>query len=85
MSDTILDLAGDLALAQARRAEICRKAGTTRSELKSRAARANGKLNRRTTAQRRQDAKKNPLTDEQYRENAFRAWATRRDKQTKTQ
>jgi hypothetical protein len=67
MSDTILDLASDLALAQARRAEICRKAGATRSD-------------QRTTEQRRQDAKKNPLTDEQYRANAFRTWATRRDR-----
>jgi hypothetical protein len=80
MSDTILDLASDLALAQARRAEICRKAGSTRSELKSRAARANGKLNQRSTEQRRADAAKGKLSEEQYKLNAFRAWATRRDK-----
>ncbi len=81
------DLPGDLALAAWRKEEqrriridACRKAGRVRSPAKTSASRRNAKLDTRTTAERSRDGKRSRLTDEQYRINAFRAWANRRDK-----
>ncbi len=62
------------------RIESCRKAGQSKSEAKTAASRRNAKLDTRTTEQRSRDGKRSRLTEDQYRLNAFRAWANRKDR-----
>ena len=66
--------------AKSRMARIGSIGGKSRSKAKIAASKANLAGISLTTDQRRENGRKGRLTEDQYRLNAFRAWAKRKDR-----
>ena len=80
MNDTPYIAPGSSEDAKTRMARIGSIGGRSRSKAKIAASKANlGRVNL-TTEQRSENGRKGRLTEEQYRLNAFRVWAKRKDK-----